>query len=198
MLRLCEAYAAKNAFQFAPAKCKYISSTEGSMCLYGQPLGRLQSFDYLGMPIGLDGIDTNAHITLLILRGNSMRGMLLGLGYHRLGLDLQTIDQVYKCFIRSSMEYGLAILPLNKGQLLKLQNRQNDHLKNGLGTPPGYPLALLHAIGNVESLETRHASLRTKWIRTVRETTVVDGPGKRPVSSLLRPIHRTVTRQRIA
>ena len=55
MLRLCEAYAAKNAFQLAPAKCKYLSGTEGPLCLYGQPLGRAQSFDP-------EGINTDAHI----------------------------------------------------------------------------------------------------------------------------------------
>ena len=148
------------------------------------------------MPIGLDGINTNAHIAPS--SSGEYERYAARFGLHRLGFDLETIGQVYKCFIRSSMEYGLAILPLNKGQLLKLQRRQTAHLRNGLGVPNAYPMALLHAIGNVETLETRHACLRAKWIRTVREKAGVDGLGKRPVSSVLRLIHRTVTRQRIA
>lgn len=124
------------------------------------------SFVLHDFTVGAEGIDRKAHIDELIRRANQAAMALRNMRMSLAGFDVVTNAQVFKCFVRSRLEYGLPILSLCKGsEIDRLQRWQNQALRSILGLWKGRcDTRAVTSMLNTEDMSTRMTVLRCRWI----------------------------------
>ena len=121
---LCE-YSVINNFRFAATKCEVICSDDAyeDVGMYGVSVQRCSTFSYLGIIFDERGINSKLHIDRLVgkataalhidrLVGRATAALHLvqSIGANSRGFPDSLLRSLYIAFVRSSAEYGLAIL----------------------------------------------------------------------------------------
>jgi hypothetical protein len=169
-LMVAEAYAKKHRFEFAPQKCELLTSQQGIVVkLQGTPLKQVEVFTYLGIGFTQEGIAMEKHITRMCEKATQTKYALQRMGMNLGGFDTVTNSQTYKCFIRSKMEYGVAMMPLRKNtEIAELNKTQNESLRSILGLwRGGCDREVMRSLTHVEDMETRAIILRARWLAEI-------------------------------
>ncbi|RKP15521.1 hypothetical protein ROZALSC1DRAFT_7345, partial [Rozella allomycis CSF55] len=95
--------------RFAPDKCVYIFRTNLNLKLYNEPLSRVDTAVYLGMPFNAFGIDWMSHVKARSEKAKRTACMLSTCGFNGSGWPISASVNVYKTFVRPQLEYGLSL-----------------------------------------------------------------------------------------
>lgn len=163
LLRVCEEHSFRNNYRFNVRKCETFAPA-GTYRIYGEPVIPTDRFKYLGIHFSAKGIDWPYHIDVITKKALKTAAFFKSIGMNGYGMGERVKLTVYKLFIRSRMEYGLAIMPRIKG-LLKLWNQSQDTILRWMfsvgDTATTIPIrTLLH----LQDAEIRHDELTSRWI----------------------------------
>ena len=121
MLRTCERHSREHKYKFAPEKCEvvppiYKKDIQSSVELYGEALKEVDRYLYLGLPFGAKGLDTGRMCEISIAKGVRMASLFHSIGCNGGGFSTAVSRRVLTSFVRPSMEYGMALVNLKRGQ----------------------------------------------------------------------------------
>lgn len=172
LLDLAQEFASQNTFKFNPAKCVWIGEHhENSLTIEETRLRRVNTFEYLGVSFDKKGINAKAQISRTISNARKIYFVLKRIGFSGHGFSINSNLLLYKSIIRPRMEYGLAILKLNKGNLKYLEASQHAIICGAFSVGINTSRTALRVLGRVEPMETRVNILSERFrIRVIRLT----------------------------
>lgn len=171
MLDIASRYAMEHNFKFAPAKCEVVSGVaEISVTIDGEPLKQSPSFNYLGMPFDKEGVNATLHINRLQEKARKAMHAMKDLGMNTSGFDIATNSQIFKCFVRSRLEYAIGILPLRQAtEVRRLQTFLNEGIRIALSMwGRGVSTEVMSSMFNIEDMLVRWTVLRCRWLESNR------------------------------
>lgn len=168
-LDVCQGYAMGHRFAFAPRKCEILAKKPVAVSLGGVVLRQVDSFPYLGIEFKAGGLDIRRRLELcrqlLVRTAEELRP----LGLNGYGFDVVTNARLVKSFVRSRVEYCLALLPLSQNQLRQLDVALLTSLRKALSIKvAGCGVIPIRALMDIESMLVRHKSLRVRWFADCR------------------------------
>jgi len=156
-------------------KTKYLGPSDligpDSVKIYGQPIDKVNCFEYLGVWVNCDGVDWNKMVGS---RGNKARGLiklLAAVGMNPTGWPVEASVNAYKAFIRPVMEYGLNLVVLTPSELQPYQSIQNLALRRIFGAPKNTSIQALHKIAIMETMSYRNQVLNANFVGKIHNTT---------------------------
>ena len=176
LLAACEQWAKDNNMRFAPAKCVHIAPTTDppdddedaepiteNLQLYGIPIQRQESAKYLGMYFNEFGIDFLKSTKERCIKANGVAKLLGEVGMNGNGWVYASSTLAYKMFVRSVIEYGIALKPLGKDELELLEKCQASALRRILGAPTNTSIGAMHKVLLVEPIKHRNLVLNAQF-----------------------------------
>ena len=140
MLGTCERHSRDHKYEFAPEKCEvvppiYRETSQPLVKLYGQTLKEVDRYKYLGLPFGAKGMDTRRMCEVSIAKGVRTAGLFYSVGCNGGGFSTAISRRVLTSFVRPSMEYGMALINLNKGKQVAIDKAWCQILRKVLSVP---------------------------------------------------------------
>jgi hypothetical protein len=171
LMAVAEEWARMNNMRFAPNKCVHIAPTsedsdeddDDNLTLYGQNIPKSASAKYLGMWINSSGVDFEKSVTERTSKANGVAALLSEVGMNGNGWVYSSSTLAYKMFIRSVMEYGIALQPLEKKLTDMLEKCQSSALRRILGAPSQTSRAAMHTVLQVEPMAHRNLVLNAQF-----------------------------------
>jgi len=161
LLAVCERHSLANNYRFNVGKCKTFSP-DGTFLIYDQLVPSCEVFKYLGIYFDKTAVLWTRHVKEMIEKADKVCTAFQVIGFNSRGMSLRTKLMIYKLFIRSVMEYGLAIMPKKMAVLHCLQKAQNKFLNKMMGTHKACSRSL-HSFLMCQSMFLRHAELSARW-----------------------------------
>ena len=132
-------------------------------------LTRVNNFVYLGIHFNHKRIDTKSHLQSLNEKMDKKIQFFALLGMNKGGFRPVTKSLLYKSFIRSVLEYGVAILKFNKKQMKKLEGIQYTVLCKMFSVHRNSSSKTLQMITGLLPMMNREKILKLKWIKRYNE-----------------------------
>jgi hypothetical protein len=154
LLRACEADSLERGYRFSIPKSVVLAPGSEQLSLYGESLGRVEVFKYLGISINGKGIAEADHVASRILKAAKQSDAIA-----RLALPPCLSMRAFKVLIRPGLEYGLPLLQ-RKGAVAQLQTTQLRILRRLLHFRQSSALSVVSAVSNCPPLQIRGAVLR--------------------------------------
>ena len=105
------------------------------MKLYGTPLKEVDKYKYLGLPLGAKGLDTGRMCKVSIAKAVRTASLFHSIGCNGGGISTAESRRVLTSIVRPSMEYGMALVNLSKGQQVGVDKAWYQILKKTLSAP---------------------------------------------------------------
>lgn len=167
LLEICQQYSQHARFIFQPTKCEILAGqdVDTSQCqLYGQCLQRSTSFLYLGMTMGVGGIEAQAHVMRLCNKTIKTINMLKRTGFNGRGFSTKVKRKIYPTFIRPRFEYGLQVIKPTQKILRLLASTQHYALCTMFGVGNTTGRRAVEGLAEVESMHDRCQRLNASWV----------------------------------
>lgn len=166
LLLVCEQYSREMGFRWSAPKSKVITNVEMDepLRLYGEPLDVVGEFTYLGVPFTCDGIKVEALLNKNLASFTKSCLRLRGLGMNANGFGAYRSILAFKAFCMPCLEYGLAVTPLSRKQMARLDRAVHGELRFILGVGSNTGRDVTFRLTKSESYEVRHAELTTKYV----------------------------------
>ena len=162
LLQVCERYSIANNFRFNPKKCETFSA-EGTFQLYGQDMPHTDVFKYLGIFFEKTGINWTMHVSKMVDKALAAAGFFNPVGNNGYGMPERPKLVIYKCFIRSRMEYGMAIMPHQKKLLNMWDKAQNKILRGMSSIGPSSNATPLRVLNHLPDAQGRYDELTARY-----------------------------------
>lgn len=168
LVQLVEDFSNIYNFKWNPEKCCLInySSSRRPISIYNIPLPIADSYNYLGIPMTVTGVDVNAMLNISTRKAKATMQLMRRIGVHQYGYGLFIALKIYRVFVRPIMEFAVAILGLNAttGTILdKTQAKCLNMTLNRSETLNAPPQAL-NIMACLPSLTTR-VQILTFWFQ---------------------------------
>ena len=173
LLRTCETWANDNNMRFAPDKCVHIGpdadesdnmvDDQRRFSLYDTPIASKEAAQYLGLYFNENGIDFSKSIAQRCSKALAISKVLGDVGMNGTGWVYASSVLAYKMFVRSVMEYGIALKPLGSKDLDSLQKAQNAACRRILGVPPNTSIGAMHKVLLLEPMKHRNLVLNAQF-----------------------------------
>ncbi len=163
-LKICEDYSRLVGFRWKPSKSEVVTSTAETFTLYGVALARKHSFAYLGVPVTTDGIDAKALADKNKSRMLAASDSMAALGMHGKGLPFTVTIRAWKSFIRSCLEYGLAIVDWNPDSVKELEKTQLQTIRKLLGGFRCTSRSAMRLLAEAQPIGCRIGELQYRWL----------------------------------
>ena len=160
---ICEEWAVKNGMTFAVPKCGALSFSAGSIYLYGQELPQVQSYKYLGMNMDIGGIQWDSCYGERISKAKQVTQFLASRGMNLFGWRLSSSVLAFKIFIRSTLDYGIALNPPPE-VLASLQKVVDEALRRIASARFSISRVALSKCFRIETMECRANELSCKFM----------------------------------
>ena len=164
-LSICEEFSVASRFRWKPSKCKVISSERVNISLYSQDIEQVEEFTYLGVPFGVSGILVDRLISHNISKTIGSAANIAALGINGYGLAPGRVITAWKAFVRSTLEYGLAVCPLSKSHVKRLDKAQASTLRKCLGAYRNTSIEAMKRLANADGYEIRSEWLQVKFAK---------------------------------
>jgi hypothetical protein len=163
LLEVCEAHSIVNNYRFNPVKCETFAPAD-TYRLYDQPLTSTEAFKYLGFAFTEDGINWRTHLRRMIEKAHTAATFFRSVGVNGYGMGERTKLAVYKLFIRSRMEYGLAIMPRDAHLMAMWDKAQNTILRGMFSVGDTAKALPMRVLLHLQDARNRHDELTCRWI----------------------------------
>ncbi len=127
-MTICNQVASGLGFCFAPKKCKVVAALEAVFLdckLHNQRLLHSQSFVYLRVQVTVDDIDKKVHLQRMTTKAIKAAQLFKHLGFNKHAYSKATFCKIYTMFIRSHLQYALALITLAITTLKHLDSAQH-------------------------------------------------------------------------
>ena len=161
LLTVCDDFATRHRFAWAPTKSTVVANSPIRVSLSGARLPQKPAFEYLGVTVGIRGIDGKQHATGRACKARAATGLLHTAGFNARGFAPDTNRQVFKQFILPVLDYGVQLL--NITALRPLQSAQHFALTTAAGVHRSTSAEALRALYDIESVDSRREVLKTRW-----------------------------------
>lgn len=167
LLKICEDHSQANCYHFNVGKCVILSHVPTVLKIQNQIIPQKDTFNYLGIQFTPTGIDRTYQIEKYRIKCTNTIYMMKSIGFHGYGFDIKTKLLIYKCFIRSQMEYCLSILPLLKHQIEVFERIQALALTTMFSYAKNTSIASLELLTGLLPMKYRRKLLQLKLIKTM-------------------------------
>ncbi|KAK9882925.1 hypothetical protein WA026_023813 [Henosepilachna vigintioctopunctata] len=153
-------WSGSSGFQFSAEKTKCMIFTKKNisypvLTMSGKRLQFTDSIEYLGIHMDRK-LNWKKHIENIKKRCSKDLNLLRILGKHQWGADLNCLLRIYRCLIRSKIEYGILAHSTSRRSYFKtLETIQNKALRIVVGAFPTTPTISLRALVGEIPLEYR-------------------------------------------
>ncbi|CAO3607923.1 unnamed protein product [Cunninghamella echinulata] len=186
LLTKCESHSQLLGYRWNPDKCVIIlppkkrknkNNNSNDMnneplqhyYLYDTPIPTQHSFSYLGIPIMYGGIiDKKEMIKNNTTKAINTLGILTSIGFNGGGFSKLTCSRIYQQFIRSQLEYGLAIITFNKYQIKKMEDTQNKCIRQIYSANSRSSTIVMKHLARLPSMHERIEILQMKYLDRVK------------------------------
>ena len=151
MLDVCSQHASELGYEYAPTKCKIVAPDGTQVQMNGQTLENLEHFTYLGIPVGMKGVNGKLFSKTTAAKTNQSIGLFRSIGMNAGGMGLQVKTTLIKTFIRPQLEYGIALV--GKTNAAPLQRALNYAVRAALSVPPNTSTDAIMALTGIETVE---------------------------------------------
>jgi hypothetical protein len=162
MVDVCVEHSRQNVYRWKPAKSIVVSDRQSNIEIYGIQLERNRCFTYLGVPLTTQGIDASRLVARLVAASTAALQVMQMVGINAYGFKPYRACLAYKAFIRSTLEYGVAITALDKKQIEQLERAQNRALRKVLGGYRSSSIEVLRQLAEVEPIAMRVQELQVR------------------------------------
>ena len=161
MLGTCERHNRDHRYEFASEKCEVVAPvhrrrSHSTVKLCGTTLKEVHRYKYLGLPFGAKGLDTGRMCEVSVAKGICTASLFHSIGCNGGGFTPAVCRRVLTSFIQPSMEYGMALVNLRKGEQVALDKAWLQILRKTQSMPatasgsailkvPGVPPMLFRA-----------------------------------------------------
>lgn len=138
ILNTCISWAITNGMQYQPLKCVQLGAAdnpESPLTMYGMQIPQQRTFQYLGIPFDVKGVDFEENFTARANKAKNIAAALNRIGMNVAGFPPAASARLYKAFIRPVMEYGLQLAPQFEIHLESLRKAQSFALKKIFSAP---------------------------------------------------------------
>jgi hypothetical protein len=164
LLDVCDDWSKNNGITFAPSKTVVLSRTQVNISLYNTQLQCEERFTYLGIIFDVSGIRWDLNAIKRAQKAAQLVRFFQSKGFNGLGWRPNSCLQVYKQFIRPTMEYGLALAPLDKNCTNTLQKVQNLALRTMFSVASSTSVDGLHRLTCLPSMKERNHELNVRYM----------------------------------
>jgi len=162
LLDICEEWAEEYGLKFAVPKCAVVGKCDDTLCLYKRPLSVVQSYNYLGVAIGINGVQWVPSFEKRIANAKRMVNFLASKGMNAFGWRYSASILAVKIFIRSVIEYGIALGPPAK-TIQDMQKVIGEALRRLSSSRFSAPRMALHKTFLIETMDCRALELQSKF-----------------------------------
>jgi hypothetical protein len=163
-LHLCEDHSRRECYRWKPSKSEVVASRPTVVTLYGEKLVQVKSFMYLGVPLTSDGLNVTRLLDKNITRMRGAVAEMRVLGVNAFGLAPYRCILAWKAFVRSCLEYGLAIVDLTKGQMERLERAQCEGLRCIFGAHRSASAEAMRLLAEAEPMAVRQQELQARFL----------------------------------
>ncbi|TPX41220.1 hypothetical protein CcCBS67573_g10588 [Chytriomyces confervae] len=160
----------KKGVVWAPHKSVAIGPTRMEIDMNGVRIQQKESTMYVGMTMTAMGVDMGASTAKRIGDAKKTLAWMKGKGFNGFGFRNLHSLYMYPVFIRSQLEYGLAIRPLSTDELQPIQKFQNTCLRILYSVPTSTSIASLHLISSVPTIKTRNLILNASYFYRLHQS----------------------------
>ncbi|KAG2217776.1 hypothetical protein INT45_011833, partial [Circinella minor] len=130
-----------------------------------------QEFQYLGIPFDHQGINSDQLVKQRITKATGNMELLRQMGVNQYSVGLWSGIRVYRTFIRSVLEYSLAITALSAKHKDKLNNAQKSCIKMALNRNRFTPFLTIVplVLADLPSMQTRTRILQLKFVTRLQD-----------------------------
>lgn len=161
----CE-HSLASRYRFNVGKCAIFKPDNAcDFTIYGENVPVVSAFTYLGFEFKRTGIDWTAHFGRLSSRARKSLYSLRDCGVNGKGFSLYANLNFYRTFIRSIMEYGLALCPL-EGQRI-VEKIHNEALRTIASVGKSASVSTIGLFNDLESVAMRRESLMFNYFKSV-------------------------------
>ena len=171
LLDICTAWATERGQRFSVPKCVIVAVTQNIIVsMNGIRLPQLELVWYLGMIMRNTGVDMIGSLHKRIKDATRLLQFLKQRGFNSSGMRALTCVRLYPIFIRSIMEYGLALQPLSLEMLKPAITLQKTALCTMFTVPRTTANASLHIISSIVSVPQRNRMLNASYLYRLHQS----------------------------
>ena len=137
----------------------------------GKAIKQEPSAKYLGMWVTSRGVDMAASIADRLKGAQRMLQFLRSRGFNGYGFRYLASLRLYPTFVRSKVEYGLALRPLTTKEALPLQKLQDQALRTMFTLARSTSVAGMHLLTATWPIEDRCRFLNASYMRKLHHDT---------------------------
>ena len=166
LIKKCEEHSIENYYRYNVKKCViFKSDTEAQIKIYEEIIPESCSFEYLGYTFDHKGINSNKHIQRISEKVDAASRYMYSLGLNFRDFEPKTNVTLFKSFIRSKLEYGLAITTPTKGLMKKINSVQHRAIcRMSCIQSQGTAADTIHLLYGLTEMEQRAKILRSKYL----------------------------------
>ena len=172
MLRTCERHSRDHKYEFAPSKCEVVplvyrkDPRETTVKLYEDPLKEVDRYKCLGLPFGAKGPDTGkmCKVSIAKIKVVCAASLFHSIGCSGGGFSTAVSRRVLTSIVRPSMEYGMALVNLSKGQQMAVDKAWYQILRKTLSVPATASGSAILKVLGVPSMSFRASKLNACFI----------------------------------
>lgn len=163
-LAIAEHWGKINGVEFAPSKSAIVAEDKTEdFKMYGVSIEFVDLFKYLGIMFRHTGIHWNKSFEQRITKALKLIKWMQSKGMYLYGWRPYSSVVIYKCFIRPTLEYGLALQILPNTVTKELQRVQNTALRAIFSVGNSTSIAALHSITGIVPMSHRNIELNGKY-----------------------------------
>jgi hypothetical protein len=173
LLDFCAEWADCRGATFNASKSLAVSREPVQLTLGGEAVPQVASAKYLGVVMTPTGVDMRASLSDRVKDASKTANWLFRTGMNAYGFRYLESLYMYPLFIRSQLEYGMALRPLHADEIEDAQKLQNKCLRTLFGVTSRTSKGGLHLLGSVMPMQNRNYFLNASFLWRLHHSTDV-------------------------
>jgi hypothetical protein len=164
LLKIVEDWSLRVGMRFAPSKCILISSASNpEYKLYEETINHEPISFYLGIAIATSGIHPTQTVARRLDNAKKITAILTEGGMNLGGFTPSASINLYKTFIRPTLEYGMQLMIYPTEEIQAIQKIQNTALRSILSAPKTTSINAMHKLLHIPFIKERNIELQARF-----------------------------------